>query len=79
MSIQQFHPHRTQRAQAALDAYQQASGEQAVHDSGRVRDLLQDLIHWLAAHQYTDPCETFQEAADTAYRGFPKELEEEDL
>ena len=79
MPIQRFHPHRADRAQAALDAYQQASGEHAVHESERIRDLLQDLLHWLAAQQYTQPCETLAEAAQTACHDFPKELQEDDL
>jgi len=76
MPLPKFHPNRAQRAERALDAYQKAAGEAAVHDSERIRDLLQDLIHWLAQHDYTEPRETFREAAESAYYDLPIKLKE---
>jgi hypothetical protein len=73
-----FHEARADRAEKALDAYQTALGEAGPHDSERIRDLIQDMLHWLARAQYHDPTATLEEAVRDAVNDFPKELEEEE-
>lgn len=62
------------RARAALEAYQGATGESAPMDTGTVRCLIQDIMHW---QQQRDPqCdarETIKEAFGFAYEDFANE------
>jgi hypothetical protein len=75
-----YHESRADLAETALRAYLGLRGGCTL-DLDHVRDLMQDLIHWIARH---DPegepiygaIASFEEAAQTAVRDFPRELAE---
>jgi len=73
-----FHASRALRAEKALDAYRIAIGEDGPHDPDRVRDLLQDLLHWLAQQGDDEPIDTLTEACQRACVDFPMELREDE-
>ena len=78
-----FHRSRAERAEVALRAYNKNLGEDARPDSETVRDLAQDILHWLArrgnGRYHSDPALALREAVETAIADFPKELEEEEF
>jgi hypothetical protein len=72
---------RARRAGLTLNRYRDCLGASGPHDADRIRDLLQDILHWMA-HQkppndYPAPIDTLREACDSACRDFPKEVAEE--
>ncbi len=78
MANVRLHVHRADRAEQALSAYQRALGEDGPHNVDLIRDLLQDLLHWLA-QEYSGPARIrLQDACRTACRDFPLELAEEE-
>lgn len=75
-----YHENRAGRAEAALETYAKALGEgHRPLDLDHVRDLMQDMIHWIAKEDEVDEdsaVATFNELATTAATDFPMELAE---
>ena len=69
-------PERALRAQRALECYRADLGKHGAVDSGTIRDLLHDTLHWLAQqnppNEYPDPGGTLMDAANAALVDFPE-------
>ena len=69
-------PERALRAQRALECYRADLGKHGPVDSGTIRDLLHDTLHWLAQqnppNEYPDPGGTLMDAANAALVDFPE-------
>ncbi len=77
IKVPRYNRFRAFRAEVALDAYQAAIGGPGSHDAERIRDLMQDMIHWLASkgtRRYSDPAATLMDACETAILDFLHEL-----
>jgi hypothetical protein len=69
-------PSRAIRAQRALEVYNADLGERGPVDADTVRDLMHDILHWLAQqsqpNDYPNPTETLLAAAHMAIVDFPE-------
>jgi len=74
MKRARFHHARADRAALALECYKSALGEAGPIDRDTVRDLLQDMLHWLAREGDRRPRATLRGACQTACNDLAAEL-----